>query len=175
MFLSAVSFLTLCYNHGHETRPIWRRWQPYSCYIIMCRLFFQWSVFSNLPIFVGAGNQNRTSENIVQIQFMVFFFFEFIAPCSRWVPRRFGEVYTEPLGVSSRFPVTLTSLFSPTCPHNQHITFFPSMSALTWTRFSHHEDGGSTLLRNVWTLTYYTAPKPKIRPLTDQEIAMKTY
>lgn len=36
-----------------------------------------------------------------------------------------------------------------------------------WTGSSHPEDGGSTLLRNVGTLTYYMVQKPRRRPSTD--------
>jgi len=74
MFLSAVSFLTLRYNHGHETRLVWRRWQPHSCSIITCRLFLQRRiVFSNIAISMGAGNQSRTSENIYYFSLWSFF------------------------------------------------------------------------------------------------------
>jgi hypothetical protein len=84
------------------------------------------------------------------------------------VPRSFGEVYTEPLGVSSCPPVAVTGFLQLA-----HIT--DTLLSTTTTRFSHPEDGGSTLFRNAGTFTYYTTPKPKIRPPTDKKTAMKIY
>ena len=60
---------------------------------------------------MDAGNQSRTSENILQIQFMVLFaglLRRVVDECTDVS----GEVYTELLGVSSRPPVALTGLIS---------------------------------------------------------------
>jgi len=44
------------------------------------------------------------------------------------------------------------------------LCFLPITSASTWNIFSHHEDGGSTLLRNVGRNLDDTARKTERRP-----------
>jgi hypothetical protein len=47
--------------------------------------------------------------------------------------------------------------FPPNVPCNQHVCFFPTTSAPTWTRFNHPEEGGSLFLWNIATHIYRTA------------------
>jgi len=51
----------------------------------------------------------------------------------------------------------ISTTIPQTLPYNRHINFFQNTSGSTWTRFSHREDRGRTLLRNVDIHIYHTA------------------
>jgi hypothetical protein len=59
--------------------------------------------------------------------------------------------------------------FTPTFPYNWCSPFFPATPGSTWSRFSHHEDWGSTFLKNARKLVYYTTQKIVRLSRTDQQ------